>query len=160
MQGWNEFFIAAGGAAGALTGLMFVGVSVNLAKILSIANLPNRALLSLILLLNILIVSILMLVPGQSLHAVGIEVLIIGGIVWAATFIIDTNILHKKEKRYKGLYLFNILINQISVVPYIVAGIVLLKADAQGFYWMVPAIVFSFIKAVLDAWVLLIEINR
>jgi modulator of FtsH protease len=29
-----------------------------------------------------------------------------------------------------------------------------------GIFWIVPAIVFSFIKAVLDAWVLLVEINR
>jgi hypothetical protein len=160
MHEWNDFFVATAGAAGALTGLIFVGISVNLAKILSISTLPNRALLSLILLLNILIISMLLLVPGQSLNAAGIEVLIIGCIVWAVILIVDTNIFNNKEKKYKSLYLFNIVINQLSVVPYIIAGIILLKADSHGIYWIVPAIIFSFIKAVLDAWVLLIEINR
>ncbi|MBS1918513.1 MAG: hypothetical protein JST87_19775 [Bacteroidetes bacterium] len=44
------------GAAAVLTGLIFVGVSLNLTKILSFTSLPNRTLISLLLLLNILIV--------------------------------------------------------------------------------------------------------
>jgi len=40
----------------ALTGLIFVGVSINITKVLSFPKLPDRALLSLVLLLNILVV--------------------------------------------------------------------------------------------------------
>jgi hypothetical protein len=32
---WHDFFLAQAGAAGVLTGLVFVGVSINLEKILS-----------------------------------------------------------------------------------------------------------------------------
>jgi hypothetical protein len=35
MADWQEFFLAQAGAAGVLTGLVFVGVSINLEKILS-----------------------------------------------------------------------------------------------------------------------------
>ncbi|MEI9934528.1 MAG: hypothetical protein WDM71_06665 [Ferruginibacter sp.] len=39
-------------------------------------------------------------------------------------------------------------------------GIILIAVGANGLYWIVPAFIFSFIKSVLDAWVLLVEINR
>ena len=39
-------------------------------------------------------------------------------------------------------------------------SIIVLTRGAGGLYWLVPAIVISFIKAILDAWVLLVEINR
>ncbi|HYB02575.1 MAG TPA: hypothetical protein VED37_20280 [Ktedonobacteraceae bacterium] len=65
MNGWENFFIAEVGASAALLGLIFVGVSINLTRILSISGLPNRALLALIILLTILVISSLLLVPEQ-----------------------------------------------------------------------------------------------
>ena len=56
MIGWENFFIAEVGASAALLGLIFVGVSINLTRIISIPGLPNRALLALIILLTILVV--------------------------------------------------------------------------------------------------------
>lgn len=47
-----------------------------------------------------------------------------------------------------------------AVLPYIIAGIVVLSRGSGGLYWIVPAIIVSFLKAILDAWVLLVEINR
>ena len=82
MVGWESFFIAEVGASAALVGLIFVGVSINLIRILSLPGLPNRALLALVLLLTILVVCSLLLVPGQTLTFVGIEVLVIGLVVW------------------------------------------------------------------------------
>jgi hypothetical protein len=35
-----------------------------------------------------------------------------------------------------------------------------LTRGVGGLYLLVPAIIISFIKALLDAWVLLVEINR
>lgn len=54
----------------------------------------------------------------------------------------------------------NAVVTQFSVLPYIVSGILMLTGDINGTYWLVPGFIFSFIKAVLDAWVLLVEINR
>ena len=52
MIGWENFNIAEVGASAALLGLLFVGVSINLARIISLPGLPNRALLALIILLT------------------------------------------------------------------------------------------------------------
>ena len=160
MIGWESFFIAQVGASAALTGLLFVGVSINLTRIISLPGLPNRALLALILLLTILIVCSLLLVPGQTLTFVGIEVLVVGLVVWTIATTIDVTILRKKDPDYRLPYVFNMVLSQFAVLPYVIAGIIVLTRGAGGLYWVVPAIVVSFIKAVLDAWVLLVEINR
>ena len=78
MSVWNDFFTAELAASAALVGLIFVGISINLTRIVTIPRLPSRALLALIVLLAILVVSSLLLVPGQSLTLVGSEVLIVG----------------------------------------------------------------------------------
>ena len=160
MIGWENFFIAEVGASAALTGLIFVGVSINLTRILTFPRLPSRALLALILLFTILIVSSLLLVPGQTLMLAGIEVLIAGLVVWMIATIIDVRILQKTDPQYRRSFAVNMVLTQFAVLPYIIAGITVLAIGAGGLYFLVPAVLFSFIKALLDAWVLLIEINR
>ena len=160
MIGWENFLIAEVGASAALLGLIFVGVSINLTRIISLPGLPNRAFLALIILLTILIMCSLLLIPGQSQTLVGIELLVVGLIVWITATRLDVMILLKKEPQYRSSYMFNMALTQSALLPYIIAGIIVLTRGAGGLYWLVPAIIISFIKAILDAWVLLVEINR
>ena len=160
MIGWENFFIAEVGASAALLGLIFVGVSINLTRIISLPGLPNRAFLALIILLTILITCSLLLIPGQSLTLVGIELLVVGLLVWITAIRLDVMILLKKEHQYRSSYMLNMALTQLALLPYIVAGIIVLTLGAGGLYWLVPAVIISFIKALLDAWVLLVEINR
>jgi hypothetical protein len=57
-------------------------------------------------------------------------------------------------------YVINLMLSQLTVLPYAIASIILLVVGADSLYWFVPAVIFSLIKAILDAWVLLVEINR
>src|SRR5271163_5028680 len=83
--GWENFFVAEVGAAAALTGLLFVAVSINLTRILAIEHLPDRAGETLLVLAGALAVATFGLVPGQSHVVLGCEVGGTGLVVWAWT---------------------------------------------------------------------------
>jgi modulator of FtsH protease len=147
-------------AAAALTGLIFVGVSISLPTILTIPAMPGRASESLILLITVLITSSVCLVPGLPAFFTGVILLSIGAILWVASLRIDIGIYRNTDAQYKRHAIQNIVFTQIAVLPYIIAGAIMINCGFTGIYWLVPGIFFSFIKAVVDAWVLLVEINR
>ncbi len=159
MSGWENFLVAQVGASAALAGLVFVGVSINLTRILSSGSLPEYALEALVLLLAVLVISSLLLVP-QPLTAVGIELLLAG--------IADTTILlflvaytrRKIDPRYYGYLWFRATLSVCATLPFAIAGITVLVWNTGGLYWIVPATLLSIIVAIYDAWVLLVEINR
>ncbi len=160
MHEWNDFFVATAGAAAALTGLIFVGISVNLSRILSYQTLPVRASLSLILLVSILLFSLLLLIPKESTTTIGYFVTLLGLIVWIVISRSDIKVYRQTDIKYKRLFLFNLLLDQLAILPYIVGGLSFLFVGEVGFCWISVAFLISFIKAVSDAWVLLIEILR
>ncbi len=160
MEEWHDFFVASAGSSAALTGLIFVGISINLSKVLSEASLPGRALVSLILLLTVMIISLLVLIPFKSLQPPGIIILSVGVLGWILLIATDIRVFKSRDKAYRNTYLFNFIINQVAVVPYIISGLLLINGQENGFNWAAVSLVFSFIKASADAWVLLIEINR
>jgi len=58
----------------ALTGLIFVAVSINLAQILADRKQPTRAAETLSILVGLVLLSVFMLVPGQGRIVLGIEI--------------------------------------------------------------------------------------
>jgi len=160
MEQWQNFLLAEAGASAALTGLIFVGVSINLKRILSLPKLPNRALEALLLLLTILVVSSLLLVPQQSMSLAGIEVLLIGIGIWTSIIVLDLRILRGTKRQFRLQHGVNMVLSQLATLPYVVGGTIMVLNGANGLYWLVPAFIFAFLKALLDAWVLLVEINR
>jgi hypothetical protein len=165
MDEWHDFFLATSAAAGVLTGLVFVGVSINLEQIVSqsTGGLTGRAAEALILLLAVLTASILLLVPGQSISLMGVEVLVVG--LAAYVWIVIIQVLHLRNWATipSGLRLplvLRLTLAQISTIPAIIAGIALLTVGFDGLYWLVAGMVLSTLAAMFDAWVLLVEINR
>jgi hypothetical protein len=165
MDEWHDFFLALAGAAGVLTGLVFVGVSINLEKIMSEPSfgLPGRAAEALILLVAVLTVSSLLLVPGQGALLVGAEVLAIGLATWG--WVVAIQLLRLRSWRAMGsdlrrAFVLRVALGQVATLPFVAAGIAVLAGGLGGLYWLVAGTVFSVLVALFDAWVLLIEINR
>jgi len=160
MKEWNDFFLATAAAAATLTGLIFVGISINLSHILSFPLLIIKASVALILLLMILIFSGLLLVPQESQCLIGYESTALGVIVWILITRADFKIYYQSLEEFKRIYFFTLLFDQVATILYVIGGIFLVLFGTSGLYWTVIAIFLSFIKSVYDAWVLLIEIKR
>jgi L-asparagine transporter-like permease len=160
MSGWGNFFVGELGASAALTGLVFVGVSINLTKIMAAFNLPNRVLQALMALAVVLFTSSLLLLPDQSFLVMGIEVLLIGLINWLTICLLQLSSLRKMQAQYRGVFVRSIMVSQVAALSFVIAGIVLLTLGTSGLYWVVAATLLSFLAAFIDAWILIIEINR
>lgn len=160
MEAWHDFWVAQVGASAALAGLLFVSISINLTKILSEPALPDRAAIPFILLLGILISCSLLLAPDESELWGGIQILICGIAVWGTVTYLDVARIRKSNKHYWTSEPLRLFLTQVSSLPYIVAGILLMSGDLGGLNWILVAAVTSFIKSFSDAWVLLVEINR
>ncbi|MEO8446870.1 MAG: hypothetical protein ABI528_05210 [bacterium] len=157
---WQGFYLASAGAAAALTGLLFVGISINISKILAYESLIDRSSISIVLLMNALIVSLCSLVPGQTDAFQGIEIITTGLISWLIVTMKDRKIYRSKNGINRKKYILLIVIDQIAMMPFVIAGAIIFTGCDCGHYWIVSGIIFSLIKAILDSWVLLIEINR
>jgi hypothetical protein len=156
MQGWSSYFSTVASASAALAGLLFVAVSVNLNRILQFKQLPPRVMEALVTLLTVLLIAILGLVPNQSEHACGIEFASAGLAVWMVqTFLF----IRARGNPYENIF-FSFILNQLPPLPFIVWGVLLALGHPGGVYWLVPGTIFCFIAGVLNAWVLLIEIQR
>jgi modulator of FtsH protease len=158
VPGWESFFVAELGAAAALSGLLFVAVSINLPRILSIEHLPERAAETLVLLFSVLAVSTFGLVPGQSRELFGTELFIVGMTVWLVTLRIQIRAYADIETR-RWLRL-RVVGTQLSSIPFVAAGGLLASGNDLGIYAIVPGTIASFAWGVMNAWVLLVEIQR
>jgi hypothetical protein len=72
---WHDFYLAAAGATAALLGLLFVGVSINLAALAADerVDLRARAGTAFANLVYVLVISLLMLIPDPEPHAIAIS---------------------------------------------------------------------------------------
>jgi hypothetical protein len=165
MNAWHDFFLAQAGAAGVLTGLVFVGVSINLQKIVSDPNsgLVGRAAEALILLVAVLIASVLVLVPGQGAGLLGAEVLVVGLAAWGWIAAIQLPRLRAWGTMRADLrvsFVLRVVLGQVAALTLVIAGVAVLWVGPGGLYWLMAGTVFSILAALFEAWVLLVEINR
>jgi modulator of FtsH protease len=112
VEGWENFFVAQVGAAAALAGLVFVGISINLTKIMQYPSLPGRALEATVLLIVVVIESCMFLVPGQTPAHTGALVLVVGLVAWLSIDLVQRDILGKMDAKYRGSYLTHLVTGQ------------------------------------------------
>jgi hypothetical protein len=159
VAGWENFFVAQVGASAALIGLLFVAVSINLAKVLAYPQLPGRAAETLTILVGVLFSSTLGLIPGQPAGRLGIELAAAGLLLWSVPVVIQLRAPRSPEVR-RSWMARRVIFTQLATLPLMVAGGSLAAQTGGGLYWMAPTVVLSYGVAVFNAWVLLIEIQR
>lgn len=160
MDQWNDLFVASAGAAAALAGLLIVAMSVNVQVIISIPSMTSRAGTAIVSLIVAAVVSICVLIPGQSAVAVGIEVLIISGAACGVAVNSALKILRAHAPEARAAALAKGTIAAVPVLLFLIGGGLLCASLPVGLYWLAAGIVAVFIVSVLNAWVLLVEILR
>lgn len=155
---WHDLFIAVAGAAAALTGLLFVAVSINLKEILEMEGLPARAVETLSIMTGVLVMSIFVLVPGQSREALGAELLVLSA--FGCFFLVKPLRVPRKTENPLAWYLAPLIIMIVAVLPMLGGGISLLAGGGGGLYWLIAESVLAFVGAIFNAWILLVEIHR
>ena len=156
---WTDFFVAGAGASAALAGLVFVAVSINVDRILHFQGLPERALATVMLLLSVVLVSLIGLIPGQSRAALAGELLGVG-LVFAALILGLTGRSMAGRHRQRAHAFALWLLVGVGTVPVVLGAVSLLAAAGGGLYWVAAGIVLATTGAVVNAWVLLVEIRR
>lgn len=160
MEGWDGFAAAQIGAAAALAGLIFVGISVNLQRILSGPGLTARAAEALIALLALLVASSLLLVPDQSPEQIGLELLLLGVFAWAFVVAIHRKARGEWQRAHPWSFSSRIALGQLATVPFILAGLGVLLRGEGGMSWFALGTVGVYLFAFSNAWTLLVEIDR
>jgi hypothetical protein len=155
---WHAYFAGAMGASAALTGLLFVAISINLDQILKFPQLPGRAAGTLGTLLASLAVSGFALTPGQSIRALGWEIVSVGAVVGFQGLMVT---LRKQGPDQKATWIIAHVASLFSpAVIFIVGGLSLVTKSGGGLYWILAATLVVFVVSSINAWVLLVEIKR
>jgi modulator of FtsH protease len=147
---WGNFAIGLTTASGALTGLVFVAVSIRVREVLDDPFHRRRTESTFVILLATLTASLLLLIPSQGRVAVGLEMLLIGVVL-----------------TYRGLHTWPVVrasLRREAVISYTIGlfahlllclgAISLLAEVAGGLYVVAGALVLELIRALSDIWVL------
>lgn len=159
-SGWQNFYLMVGGAAAALTGLIFVAVSLHTRSIMSSVLHRDRAWASIVSLISQVFVAAAVLVPGQPALALGIEIGLVA-IFWAYRtiwIIREFGPSIRAADRPRARWRLEWLVWIVWLVALIAGGIALAAAAGIGFYLVAIAMIGMFLSAVWNAWVLISEI--
>jgi hypothetical protein len=157
---WQTLFAVQAGAAATLTGLVFVAMSINLAKIIEIPGLAGRAAESMLQFLQVFFVSSALLIPQQPLAALGCEVLFVAALSWLGQ--LTSQIRYARARsghplKWLGQRVFT---THIASIPLVVAAVMLILGNSSGLFVIIGGFFFSFVAGVIGAWVLIVEILR
>lgn len=159
IAGWSDLFVASAGATAALAGLVFVAISINVERILKLEGVAELGLITLILLVSVLLVSLFGLVPGQGSESFGVEMLVLSVISSFAVFALVKRSLAGVGPG-EGRLTSRLVLPLFGTVPYLVGSVILLTGSDAGMYWIFAGMIGAIIAAVMNAWILLVEILR
>lgn len=157
---WKDFFVAVSGAASALTGLVFVALSINLTKIISGPGLATRAAEALIILAAALLASLLAVIPNQSAHAIGTQLLVVGGIAWLVPLAFQIQTIRRKNYQSLVKLVLRVVLHWTSMLAIAGSGILLGAGLPSGAVVLSAGVLIALGAGLANSWILLIEIER
>jgi hypothetical protein len=153
---WLSFGEALAAVAGALTGLLFVAVSVNSGVLSGSRSLTSRAAQTLVLFMTSVVIAVLLVAP-QLPAVLGWELLAVSVVSGATLLILDRRAGHGADQGV-ARYVEKFSPNSITAVLVGVAGLTFLLKAGGGLYWLIPAAMASLLGGVVNAWLFLVKV--
>ena len=141
---WQNFYLMMGTANAAITGLVFVALSIHLREVLDHPILKPRAVLALVVLTTQIVISAIVLTP-QSREFMGVEILVMNGI-----FLI-LNLRNRVAVTLNQAALVSLLIR----LTYVYASVSLVVGQGGGFYILGLVLVLTLARTMASCWALL-----
>jgi hypothetical protein len=141
---WQNFYVMMGSANAALTGLVFVALSIHLKAVLDHPLLKPRAVIALTVLATQIVIAAIVLTP-QSSNLMGVELFVLN----ASFLAVDV-----RNRRSFSISIGSLLTLAIRFV-YIYAAISLFLGVGGGFYVLAFVIVLTLGRTMASCWALL-----
>lgn len=153
---WHDFGVTVGGLAGALTGLLFVAVSIKSDTLAKSRSLSSRAAQTLVLFMTTALAAIVLVAP-QPRDALGAELIALAVVSGAVLYVLDRRGGHDPISGV-ARYIERASPNAVTSVFFGVAGLTFLVSAGGGLYWLIPAAVAGLAGGVINAWLFLVRV--
>jgi hypothetical protein len=160
VEAWDTFAEICGSAAAALTGLLFVAVSIKITYISRSQELRNRAAQTLSLFGTVLIVAVLIAIPRQGYRTLGAELVVLAIIAGAGLYILDVRAKGDRSKQAIAPVLEAVTPVTITSLLLLAAGTVLVLGVPAGLYVLVGPVLVALVGGITGTWLLLTKITE
>ena len=155
---WQALYTAVAGAAAALTGLLFIALSLNLRTIVKIPMYRARARETLGGLLCLLVLSVILLIPGQERHVLGVELIVASVIMLLSGVRLQIQTLGKLPSHRRMRWLLRLVLINTGSTTILIAGISLIVGQFGGLLWLMPTILIYLLWSLNNAWLLVVQV--
>jgi hypothetical protein len=156
---WLTFGAALAGVAGALTGLLFVAVSIKSDMLARSRNLSSRAAQTLVLFMIAVLMGLLVVTP-QPRIALGLELVALALLSGALLQVLDRRAGSAGQNASRAeRYIERFSPNLITALLVGVTGLTVAIRAGGGLYWLLPAAVTSLLGGVNNAWLFLVRVT-
>jgi hypothetical protein len=145
---WQNFYLMMGTANAAITGLVFVALSIHLREVLDHPILKPRAVLALVVLTTQIVIAAVVLTP-QSRELMGLEIFVLNGIFLAV------NLRQRAAVTLNAAALTSLAIR----LAYVYASISLIVGVGGGFYILGLVLVLTLARTMASCWALLTALS-
>jgi hypothetical protein len=155
---WHDFLVMVGGAAAALTGLVFVAMSLNLETIARDATHRHRAIGTLTGFTAAFVICAPVLMGGQNYRAAGIEWLVIS-IIAAAIYVYGYVRAIRIGRSSLGLRPHRLVVGTSLYLAEIIGAILLMLGNRAGVYVAAAVLIGLLTFTITGAWLLLLGVH-
>jgi modulator of FtsH protease len=159
LHAWAGFLGAVVGAGAALAGLIFVALSINLARLIVQPKLAARAGETLAVLLLAVLGAALGLMPVGRV-GFGVTLLAVATPVWGITLVLQLRQGPDSPDDPYWWFLSRVAVTLCTTLPLMLAGVSMIVGKGGGLFWLAGGVLVAFAGSVYNGWILLVEVVR